>query len=213
MSSRRAARGPATCSSATPTAWARARRRTTRASGADPARPGSGTPATGYGSRPSPPRGRRGAATGPARRSSWTTRAIPARSTSSGTARTRTSRRRHDSRREAGGLDRDAGARFEHELSDGVVLVGEHGMAAGVGDRDLVAVRDHGPVPLGHDPYAARLVGPLVEAEVVGRLRMHDGAGFVFGAQRREHVLLDAEQLLDRVLGLVVGALAVVVLE
>ena len=61
----------------------------------------------------------------------------------------------------------------------------------------------HHAAPVEHRPHAAGLVGARVGAGLVGRLgAASSDAGRVLGAHGRERLALDAEQLLDRALGL-----------
>ena len=104
-----------------------------------------------------------------------------------------------------------AEAELEHAL--GVAVVRDQLVGARVRDLDLDAVDARNAASLEDAPDAAGLVGTAVGAEHVLALRHEQRARLVLGADRRDGVALDAQQLLDRQLGLRVGALAEVVFE
>src|SRR5207244_1316988 len=66
---------------------------------------------------------------------------------------------------------------------------------------------------LQHRPRPTGGVRPAVAPRAVLALGHEPGAGHVLGAQRLERLSLEAHELLDRELGLLIGALAVVVLH
>src|SRR5437660_11705280 len=80
-----------------------------------------------------------------------------------------------------------------------------HGDGATVGADGALSLQD--------GPDAAGLIGPAVGARHVLALRGEGGAGGVLGSHRRNGLPGDAQQLLNRLLGLLVAPLAVVKVE
>jgi len=103
-----------------------------------------------------------------------------------------------------------AAADLELEHGGRVVRMLDEREAARLRDRDRPAVGDHVARALQHRPHGARLVRAAVGARLVLRLRRQQDPGRVLRPDRRHRLGLDAQQLLDLPLGLVVGTLAVV---
>jgi hypothetical protein len=74
-------------------------------------------------------------------------------------------------------------------------------------------VRAHGAFPVEHRPHAAGFIASAVGALALRRRRRERRTGRILGAQRLQRRALDSQQLLDRALGLLVSALAEVVVE
>ena len=114
-------------------------------------------------------------------------------------------------RREARRVARHAVADLELEHALGVVRVLDEREAARAGRPRRAAVDAHLAVAVEHAP-TRRPPRTGRSRRPAGRrsARGSSAPGVVLGAQRRERLALDAEQLLDLALGLRVGALAVV---
>ena len=85
-------------------------------------------------------------------------------------------------------------------------------MRAGPLDGDALPVDVQLAAAAEHRPHRACTVGPAVGAGLVGRLGHDQRARLVLGMHRPERLARGPQELLDRELGLGVGALAVVVL-
>ena len=80
-------------------------------------------------------------------------------------------------------------------------------------DGQLAPVGGHRAAAVEHCPHRARFVRAAVRSFDVLGLRREQCSRRVLGSKRLERCPLDPEQLLDRQLGLLVAALAVVIVE
>ncbi len=107
----------------------------------------------------------------------------------------------------------DAVADLQRQRAGGADRMADQLVGAGVVDLDRHTVGDDRAGALEHGPDPAGLVRAAVGTGHVVGLRDQQHAGLVLGPDRRQRLDVDAEQLGDRAFGLVVGALAEVVLE
>ena len=109
---------------------------------------------------------------------------------------------RSDARRERDGVALHAVADLEVEHAGRVARVLDERVRAGMVDRDLAAVGAHRRRARTAPPTRRRPRRARPRARLLGRRDDDARLGVVLGAERRQHVALDAEQRLDRALGL-----------